>query len=83
MLECKTHKGNTFPFTAFTQYDILKTFPFNIVEGSHCGVILWMYEYEDAIFYIPLQTISKMKKDGLKSFNVLKHDFDKYKVVSK
>lgn len=81
MLECKTHKGNTFPLSNFTQYDLLSTFPFSDIEGSHCGIILWMIEHENAIFYIPIQTVTKMKKDGLKSFNVLKHDFQKYKVV--
>lgn len=40
-----------------------------------------MIEHEDAIFYIPIQTIIKMKQDGLKSFNVNKHDFEKYPVV--
>ena len=81
MIECKTHKGNTFPWTKFPQYDLLKDIPFNDSLGSHGGVVLWMYEYDNAIFYLPIQTIKQMKKDGLKSFNVRLHDFEKYPAI--
>lgn len=81
MIECKTHKGNTFPWSAFSQYDMLKSFPIDNASGSYAGVVVWMYDHEDSIFYLPIKTVEKMKADGLKSFNVIKHDFEKYPVI--
>ena len=40
-----------------------------------------MEEHQNAIFYIPLDTVTLMKKDGIKSFNVNKHDFEKYPAI--
>ena len=81
MIECKTHKGNTFPLTNFTQYDKLITFNFENIENSHCGIVLWMIEHDDAIFYLPIKIVDKMIKDGLKSFNIKKHDHKKYPII--
>lgn len=75
MLDCKTHKGNSFPFTAFPQLerlDSLRNVP-NLVTG----IILWLYE-KDRVIFIPTQTVKKLIKNNIKSFNIDKIDKDKY-----
>ena len=36
------------------------------VKGVRAGVILWLYD-KDKVFYIPISTITEMKKDDKKS----------------
>lgn len=66
-LECKTHKGASLPFVNITQYDKLKEKVG--IPGVRAGVILWLYE-KDIVMYIPISTITQMKKDGKKSVGV-------------
>lgn len=66
-LECKSHKGNTFPLGNLTQYEKLK---FKVgIKGVRVGVVLWFIDH-DKIFYIPVSTITQMKNDGKKSINI-------------
>ena len=63
MIDCKAHRGASFPFEAFSQYNSLislKNIP-NLVTG----VALWLYE-KDIICFIPTYTFEKAKKNGLK-----------------
>ena len=66
-LECKSHSGNTFPFTALTQYDALSAKVG--ITGVRAGMVLYMYDH-DVVLYVPISTVTKMKADGLKSVNV-------------
>lgn len=68
-LECKSIKGNTFPLANLTQFDklILKSG----IPGVRAGVILWFIEH-DCVWYVPISTIAKMKRDDKKSINVKK-----------
>ena len=78
VLDCKTHKGGTFPFDAFPQYGrliSLKTIP-NLITG----IILWLYE-KDRVYFIPTYTIEKLKKDGKKSINLKTVDRAVYYLV--
>lgn len=63
-LECKTHKGASIPFDNITQYDDLKSKVG--IPGVRAGVILWLYQ-KDIVMYIPISTITQMKKDKWKS----------------
>ena len=76
-LECKSHQGNTFPFSNLTQYEDL-TEKVGI-HGVRVGVVLWMIDY-DSVIYVPIKTITKMKEDGLKSINMrtLNHNDYRY-----
>ena len=67
LIECKSHKGNTIPFTNLRQHDLLKTYESCAITGYIC----WFIEHGKVVF-IPTQTISKMEKDGLKSININK-----------
>lgn len=66
-LECKSHKGASIPFENITQYDKLKNKVG--IPGVRAGVILWLYE-KDKVFYIPISTISTLKKEGKKSVGI-------------
>ena len=79
-LECKSHLGNTWNFSYFTQYEKLK---YKVgIPGVRAGVILWMIEH-DVVVYLPTNTVTKMKADGLKSFNVklLTNNPNNYKFI--
>lgn len=77
-LECKTHKGNTFPWTNLTQYE--KLLPKVGIKGVRVGMILWMIEH-DVIVYIPISSIKKMKEDGKKSFNIKMLKENTYRII--
>lgn len=66
-LECKSHKGNTFPLTCLTQYS--KLYEKVIYNGVRAGVVLWMIDH-DKVLYIPIRTFKKLYDDGKKSFNI-------------
>ena len=75
-LECKSHKGASIPLSNITQYD-------NLVKkvglpGVRSGVVLWLYE-KDKVFYIPTQTITRLKQEGEKSVG-LRH-VGKYRMI--
>ena len=67
LIEAKSHKGNTFPFSAFRQYKELTEY--DNIEGLHPGVILWMIDH-NLVLWIPIQTFEKLEAEGKKSFNV-------------
>lgn len=63
-IECKTHKNASLPFTNITQYDKIKMKVG--IKGVRAGVVLWLYD-KDKVIYVPISTITQMKKDGKKS----------------
>ena len=66
MLDCKSHRGASFPFDSFPQYERL--IPLKNIPNLVTGVILWLYE-KDAVYFIPTFTFEKAKKNKLKSIN--------------
>lgn len=66
-IECKSHKGNTFPLANLTQYD--KLLNKVGIPGVRAGVVLWMIEKE-AVFYLPISFIRYLKENSYKSFNI-------------
>lgn len=76
-LECKTHYGNTFPLSNLTQYTALLEVAG--IPGIRAGVLLWMIDH-DRVIYLPVSTIKIMKENGEKSYNIIKHGVDKYRV---
>lgn len=77
LIECKSHEGNTFPFSCLTQYD--KLIHKVGIKGVRVGVILWMIDH-DKVLYIPISTITKMKEDNKKSFNIKMLETKEYNV---
>lgn len=74
-LECKEHKGNTFPLSNLTQYSKLKEKVG--IPGVRVGVIIWFSDH-DKIFYVPISTITKMIENNKKSVNVKDLNNDEY-----
>ena len=66
-LECKSHKGNTFPLANLTQYD--KLIQKMGIPGVRVGVVLWMIE-KDIVVYLPIKFIKYLKERDYKSFNI-------------
>ena len=81
-IECKSHKGASFPFTNLTQYDKIKMKVG--IKGVRAGVVLWLYE-KDKVFYIPISTITQMKIDGKKSVGLrsIKEGYNIIEIPSK
>lgn len=77
LLECKSHKGNTFPLSNLTQFS--KLVQYKNVFDLKIGVILWFIDH-DKVFYIPLSTIIKYIDDGKKSINVKDIDSEYFMV---
>lgn len=77
-LECKSHLGNTFPFSALRQYDKLVS---KIgIEGVRTGVVIWFIEH-DRVIYVPAKTLKQMKLDNKKSVNITTLDKDNYRYI--
>lgn len=68
LIELKSHKGASLPFVNITQYEKLKAKVG--IPGVRAGVVLWLYEKDVGIIYIPISTITKMKEEGKKSFGI-------------
>lgn len=78
LLEVKSHYGNTWPFSNFHQYDKLCYYVGQ--EGIRVGVILWMIDH-DKVVYLPVKTVTQMKKDNKKSFNILDLNNSEYRIL--
>jgi len=78
LCEIKTHKGASIPFEAIPQYERLQKYVGK--KGCFCGVVLWLYEKDIDVLYIPISTIAKMKKDGEKSVGIRHLDDDRYTI---
>lgn len=78
MIELKSHKSNTFPFSCFKQYDLLLSY-----KGAHrtiCCVIVWFTDY-NRVVYAPIEEVEKMINDGKKSINIKWLDTKEYNIV--
>ena len=77
-IEAKTHLGNTFPFSNLTQYDALCSKVG--IKGVRAGVVIW-FQSHSRVVYVPIKTITKMKKAGKKSINITKIDNEGYRFI--
>lgn len=76
-LEAKSVRGNTFPLTNLTQYEKLK--PKVGIPGVRVGILLWFMEH-DKCLYVPISTITQLKKDNKKSINIKMIEENKYNI---
>lgn len=83
LLELKSHGGNTFPLSAFRQYEKLTSY--DGISGVKVGVVLWLYDHSK-VLYIPIKSFSKIVNDGKKSFNIKylnSQEYECYEIPSK
>ena len=69
VIDCKSIQGNTLPFSDLRQFDKMVTY--KGITGVHLGFIVWFVDH-DRVLWIPVQTMEKIKNEGLKSFNIRK-----------
>lgn len=87
MVECKTHKGASIPFTAIPQYERL--LKYKNKKDVLPGVIIWFSE-KDSIIWVGINEMEKMFLDGEKSiglrmlekklYNIIEVPFEKKRV---
>lgn len=68
LIECKTHSGASIPFDDIPQYDLMKDYVG--LPNVRAGIVLWLYEKDIGILYIPISTITKLKEKGEKSIGI-------------
>ena len=68
LIECKTHKGASIPFKNITQYE--RMLSYSNIDGVVSGIVLWLYEKDIGPIFIPISTITKLKKEGKKSVGI-------------
>lgn len=78
LIETKTHTGNTWPFSNFSQYTKMKEYVDK--SGVRVGVVLWMIDH-DLLMYIPVKTIEKMKLENKKSVNIKDLNNPNYRII--
>ena len=87
LVECKTHKGASIPFTAIPQYDRL--LKYKDKKDVLAGAIIWFSE-KDSIIWVDINSMEKMINDGEKSiglrmvknksYNIIEVPFEKKRV---
>ena len=78
-MEVKSIHGNTFPLTNLTQYEKLKS---KIgIKGVRAGVTIWFCD-RDRVVYVPVETIKRMREEGLKSVNIRTIDDTDYEFIN-
>lgn len=76
--EIKSVQTVSFPFANLRQYERMEAV--SGIKGVKPVVIMW-FTYLDRVIAVPIITIRKMKKNGLKSLNPKTIDRDKYYIM--
>lgn len=71
MVEVKCHYGNTFPFSALSQYDELVDDWCGLKDVRRC-VIIWFIDH-GKVLCAPISEIAKMKENNIVSININKY----------
>ena len=74
-VECKSHKGNTLPFSCIREEQITGMLEKSKIEGVLAGVIVWFIDH-DKTLWLPIKSVEWLMFSGDKSLNI-KH-FDGY-----
>ena len=69
LIDAKSIQGNTLPFSDLRQYD--QMLEYKNIKGVRVGFIVWFVDH-DKVLWIPVQTMEKIQKEGLKSYNIRK-----------
>lgn len=68
-VECKSHKGNTLPFSCIREEQIKGMTEKAKIEGVKAGVIVWFIDH-DLTVWIPINEIVFWRDIGNKSINI-------------
>lgn len=72
-VECKSHKGNTLPFSCIREEQIRGMQEKSMTNGVKAGVILWFIDH-DLTVWIPIREIRFLINAGKKSINIKELD---------
>ena len=78
LIECKSHYGNTFPFSEFPQYE--EMLKYKDKRNICAGVIVWFIDH-DTVVFTPISEVEKMIFENKKSINIKDIKADKYNFV--
>lgn len=78
LIECKEHKGASIPFTAIPQYERLLSF--KGFDQVFPGVLVWLSE-KDIVFWVPIETLEQLVKDGKKSVGIKTIEEKLYNII--
>lgn len=73
-VECKSHKGNTLPFTCIREEQIRGMLDKALIPGVIAGVIIWFIDH-DLTVWVSIDVVITLMMFGYKSINV--KDLDK------
>lgn len=68
LIDCKTHAGNTLSLSNFSQYE--RMLEYKDIPGVVAGTVIWFYERDNCVVWVPITTWEKIVREGKKSFNV-------------
>jgi len=68
-VECKSHKGNTLPFSCIREEQITGMLEKSKINGVLAGVIVWFIDH-DLTVWIPINEIAFWRDIGNKSINI-------------
>ena len=68
-VECKSHKGNTLPFSCIREEQIKGMSEKSQIDGVLAGVILWFIDHNLTV-WIPIQEVVDWQRRGAKSINI-------------
>ena len=73
-VECKSHKGNTLPFSCIRQEQINGMLKKSMIPGATAGLIIWYIDH-DLTVWVPIDVVVTLMNFGYKSINI--KDLDK------
>lgn len=73
-VECKSHKGNTLPFSCIREEQITGMLEKSKIEGVKCGLIIWYIDH-DITVWVPIDEVVNWQNTGAKSINVRELEF--------
>ena len=73
-VECKSHKGNTLPFSCIREEQIKGMLEKSLIMGVTAGLIIWYIDH-DLTVWVPIDVVVTLMNFGYKSINI--KDLDK------
>lgn len=68
-VECKSHKGNTLPFSCIREEQIKGMSEKAKIEGVKAGIIIWFIDH-DLTYWVPIEEVVCWRDMGNKSINI-------------
>ena len=76
-VECKSHKGNTLPFSCIREEQIRGMYEKSKIHGVKAGVICWFIDHDITVWF-PIEAVMNHILADQKSFNVKKLEIYKF-----